>query len=54
MDPIWLLVIVPLCVILGVLIGGVCHDAEQADAWEDGYNTRIREEAGVEPYQRRA
>lgn len=44
MNATWLLVIVPLYVILGVLIGGVCHDWEQTSAWEDGYNARIREE----------
>jgi len=44
MSATWLLVIVPLCVFLGVLIGGVCHDWEQADTWEEGYNAWIREE----------
>jgi len=47
MNLIWLLVIVPLCVILGVLIGGVCHDAEQTSAWEDGYRARLCEEGDV-------
>ena len=53
MNPTWLLVLVLLCVILGVLIGGVCHDAELADAWTDGYNVRIREERDISLYQER-